>query len=180
MWHPYEAEFSHLPEFCVAGRDKWIARVPIVCFSIVERHHPDCVLQQFGLAQQPPDDVVYDDRLYRIDLRGKVEKNWRDEHRLSILEWDMRQQQICHALPQIGEMPRDHAYYRRYRPVTRKYVDRNSAKLDIMVMCSENDFIGCFVFLEYMYDMNVESIYLLFQQIWFDLTNIHLKTFCYI
>ena len=180
MWHPYEAEFSHLPEFCVAGRDKWIARVPIVCFSIVERHHPDCVLQQFGLAQQPPDDVVYDDRLYRIDLRGKVEKNWRDEHRLSILEWDMRQQQICHAPPQIGEMPRDHAYYRRYRPVTRKYVDRNSAKLDIMVMCSENDFIGCFVFLEYMYDMNVESIYLLFQQIWFDLTNIHLKTFCYI
>ncbi|KAK9989648.1 hypothetical protein SO802_029887 [Lithocarpus litseifolius] len=30
-------------------------------------------------------------------------------------------------------MPRNHAYYRWYRPVTRKYVDRNSAKLDIMI-----------------------------------------------
>ncbi|KAK9997357.1 hypothetical protein SO802_022043 [Lithocarpus litseifolius] len=30
-------------------------------------------------------------------------------------------------------MPRDHAYYRWYRPVTRKYVDHNNAKLDIMI-----------------------------------------------
>ena len=112
MWLPYEAEFTHLPEFCIAGRDTWTARVPLVCFCIVERHHLDRVLRQFGLAQQPPDDVVYDDRLHEIDLRGKVEKNWRDEHRLSILEWDMRQQQICHAPPQIGEMPHDDAYYR--------------------------------------------------------------------
>ena len=78
-----------------------------------------------------------------------------EEHRLYILEWDRRQQQIFHAPPQIGEMPRDHAYYRWYRLVTRKYVDRRSAKLDIMVMCSENDFIGCFVFLEYMYERRI-------------------------
>ena len=90
MWQPYEAEFTHLPEFCIAGRDTWTARVPLVCFCIVERLHPNRVLRQFGLAQQPPNDVVYDDRLYGIDLRGKVEKNWRDERRLSILEWDMR------------------------------------------------------------------------------------------
>ncbi|KAF3947896.1 hypothetical protein CMV_026038 [Castanea mollissima] len=30
-------------------------------------------------------------------------------------------------------MPRNHDYYRWYRPVTRKYVDRNSAKLDISI-----------------------------------------------
>ena len=90
MWQPYEAELGHLPEFCVAGRDTWIARVPLLCFCIVERHHPDCVLRQFGLAQQPPDNVVYDDRLHGIDLCGKVEKNWREEHGPYILEWDMR------------------------------------------------------------------------------------------
>ena len=127
----------------------------LVCFCIVERQHPEHVLQQFRLAQQPPDNVVYDDRLHGIDLRGKVEKNWREEHRPYILEWDRRQQQICDAPLQIGEMPRDHAYYRWYCPVTRKYVDRNNAKLDIMVMCSENDFISCFVFLEYMYERRI-------------------------
>ena len=136
MWQPYEAHFGHLPEFCIAGRDTWTARVPLVCFCIVERHHPDSVLRQFGLAQERPDHVVYDDRLHKIDLRGKVGKNWREEHGPYIISWEMRRQQLCHAPPQIGEMPRNHAYYVWYRPVTRKYVDRNSAKLDIMVMCS--------------------------------------------
>ena len=46
-------------------------------------------------------------RLHRIDLRGKVEKNWREEHGPYILTWDMRQQRLCHAPPQIGEMPYD-------------------------------------------------------------------------
>ena len=130
MWQPYEADFGHFPEFYVAGRDTWTARVPLMCFCIVERHHPDCVLRQFGLAQEPPD------RLHRIDLRGKVEKNWREEHGPYIISWDMRRQQVCYAPPQIGEMPHDHAYYLWYCPITRKYVDRNSVKLDIMVMCS--------------------------------------------
>uniref|UniRef100_A0A7N2LQC6 Aminotransferase-like plant mobile domain-containing protein n=1 Tax=Quercus lobata TaxID=97700 RepID=A0A7N2LQC6_QUELO len=104
-----------------------------LCFCIVERYHPDHVLRQFGLAQEPPDDVVYDDRLHRIDLHGKVEKNWREEHGPYIISWEMRRQQVCHASPLIGEMPRDHAYYLWYRPVTQKYVNYNSAKLDIMI-----------------------------------------------
>ncbi|KAL0001079.1 hypothetical protein SO802_014860 [Lithocarpus litseifolius] len=133
MWQPYEADLGRLPAFCVAGRDTWTARVPLVCFCIVETHHPDRVLRQFGLAQERPDHVVYDHRLHRINLRGKVEKNWREEHGPYILTWDMRQQRLCHAPPQIGEMPHDHAYYRWYRLVTRKYVDRNNAKLDIMI-----------------------------------------------
>ncbi|XP_030929993.1 leucine-rich repeat extensin-like protein 5 isoform X1 [Quercus lobata] len=133
VWQPYEADFGHLPEFCVAGRDTWTARVPLVCFCIIERHYPDRVLRQFGLAQQQPDNAVYDDRLHKIDLRGKVEKNWREEHGPYIISWEMRRQQLCHAPPQIGEMPRNHAYYVWYRPITRKYVVRNNAKLDIMI-----------------------------------------------
>ena len=80
MWQPYEADLGCLLAFCVARRDTWMARVPLVCFCIVKRHHPDRVLRQFGLAQQPPNNVVYDDRLHGIDLGGKVGKNWKDEH----------------------------------------------------------------------------------------------------
>ncbi|KAK9989649.1 hypothetical protein SO802_029888 [Lithocarpus litseifolius] len=60
---PYEADLGRLPAFCVAGRDTWTARVPLMCFCIVEIHHPDRVLRQFGLAQERPDHVVYDHRL---------------------------------------------------------------------------------------------------------------------
>ena len=92
MWQPYEVNFSHLSDFCVAGRDTWTARVPLVCFCMVETHHPNRVLRQFGLVQERPDHVVYDDRLYRIDWCEKVEKNLKEEHGPYILTWDMRQQ----------------------------------------------------------------------------------------
>ena len=52
MWQPYEADFGHLLDFCVARRDMWTARVPLVCFCIVETHHLDRVLRQFGLAHE--------------------------------------------------------------------------------------------------------------------------------
>ena len=53
-----------------------------------------------------------------------------------IHEWDTQQEQVHHAPPQIGDMPCDHAYYHWYHLITQMYVDHNSAKLDIMVMCS--------------------------------------------
>ena len=74
-------------------------------------------------------------RLNAIDLRGKVDKNWREVHAGYIQEWDT-QQRVHHAPSQIGDMPRDHAYCHWYHLITRMYVDHNSAKLDIMVMCS--------------------------------------------
>ena len=53
-----------------------------------------------------------------------------------IHEWDTQQQHVHHASPQIGDMPHDHRYLRWYHKITRKYVNCNNAKLDIMVMCS--------------------------------------------
>nr|POE67315.1 hypothetical protein CFP56_59273 [Quercus suber] len=47
-----ELDFGHLPDFCVARKDTWIARVPLVCFCIVEIHHPDCVLRQYDGSRE--------------------------------------------------------------------------------------------------------------------------------
>ena len=136
MWQPYEAILGCLLAFYVAVRDMWKAIVLLVCFYIVETHYPDRVLRRFGLVRAEPICVETSVRLHAIDLRGKVDKNWTEVHAAYIEEWDTRQQRVCHAPPQIGKMPRNHAYNRWYRPITRKYVDHNSAKLDIMVMCS--------------------------------------------
>lgn len=88
MWQPYESELSHLPAFCVAGKDMWRAVVPLVCFYIVEKHQPDRVLRQFGLMQDIPADVDTNERLHGIDLRGKVDRNWRRVvHAVHIHRW---------------------------------------------------------------------------------------------
>ncbi|XP_075663205.1 serine/threonine-protein phosphatase 7 long form homolog [Castanea sativa] len=65
VWQPYEAELGHLPTFCVARRDMWTARVPLVCFWLVEKHTPDRVLRQFGMVQEIPEDVDTDDAFIR-------------------------------------------------------------------------------------------------------------------
>ncbi|KAK9998946.1 hypothetical protein SO802_018549 [Lithocarpus litseifolius] len=30
VWQPYEAEFGHLPAYCLSGREMWTARVPLI------------------------------------------------------------------------------------------------------------------------------------------------------
>nr|POF19632.1 serine/threonine-protein phosphatase 7 long form like [Quercus suber] len=80
VWEPYKDELAHLPPFCVAGRDIWTTRVPLVCFWLVEKHTPDCVLRQFGMVQEIPPYVDTDEAIHAIDLRGKITVNWRDKH----------------------------------------------------------------------------------------------------
>uniref|UniRef100_A0A7N2MYQ3 Aminotransferase-like plant mobile domain-containing protein n=1 Tax=Quercus lobata TaxID=97700 RepID=A0A7N2MYQ3_QUELO len=72
VWQPYETELAHLPAFCVVGRDVWTAKVPLVCFWLVEKHTLDRVLRQFGMVQEIPPYVDTDDTLHDIDLRGKI------------------------------------------------------------------------------------------------------------
>nr|POE70682.1 serine/threonine-protein phosphatase 7 long form like [Quercus suber] len=105
VWEPYQDDLAHLPPFCVAGRDVWTARVPLVCFWLVERHTPDRVLRQFGMVQEIPLYVDTDDALHAIDLRGKIE----------------------------GAMSPTHPYFGWYHRVTWRFVDHTSASLILMV-----------------------------------------------
>ena len=88
VWQPYEVELNCLPVFRVTGRDVWTARVPLVCFWLVEKHTSDRVVRQFGMVQEIPQNVDTDKALHAIDLRGKIEVNWRDRHWSHIQVWN--------------------------------------------------------------------------------------------
>nr|POF03097.1 transcription initiation factor tfiid subunit 4b [Quercus suber] len=105
VWEPYQGDLAHLPPFCVAGRDVWTARVPLVCFWLVEKHTLDRVFRQFGMVQEIPLYVDTDDALHDIDLRGKIE----------------------------GDMSLAHPYFGWYDRVTWMFVDHTSASLLITV-----------------------------------------------
>ena len=97
VWQPYEVELARLPAFCVAGRDVWTARVPLVCFWLVEKHTPDRVVRQFGMVQEIPPNVDIDEALHAIDLRRKMAVNWRDKHYGHIQVWNSRARSLCHG-----------------------------------------------------------------------------------
>nr|POE69348.1 serine/threonine-protein phosphatase 7 long form like [Quercus suber] len=133
VWEPYQDDLAHLPPFCVAGRDVWTTKVPLVCFWLVEKHTPDRVLRQFGMIQEIPPYVDTDDALHDIDLKGKIEVNWRDKHDGHIRVWNSRAQSLCHGAQPQGLMSPAHPYFGWYDRVTWRFVDHTSASLLIMV-----------------------------------------------
>ena len=145
VWQPYEAELAHLPAFCVAGRDVWTARVPFVCFWLVEKHTPDRVVRQFGMVQEIPPYVDTDDALHDIDLRGKIEVNWREKHYGHIQVWNTKARTLCHGVRLEGDMSPAHPYFDWYDRVTWRFVDHTTASLLIMVIATTFLFKFCCV-----------------------------------
>jgi len=62
----------------------WRSKIPLICFWLVEFHLPDHVLRQFVLKQEQPEDFDTNRELHKVDVRVKVEKNWRVEHAIHI------------------------------------------------------------------------------------------------
>ena len=114
----------------------WRSKVPLICFWLVEFHLPDRVLRQFGLKQEQPEDADTNRDLHKIDARGKVDKNWRVEHAVHIQKWNNRSEYVCHGERIEEVMPRHHPYMVWYHRITRLYIDRDSAKMEILVMCT--------------------------------------------
>ena len=109
----------------------WTATVPLMCFHIIEKHTPDCVVRQFGMIQEIPRDVDTDEVLHKIDLRGKVGVNWMRKHAEHILNWGNHLERHFKVL--LGDMPPQHAYFGWFYRVTQRFIDRPGAKLTMMV-----------------------------------------------
>ena len=131
VWQPYEAELEDIQTWCVAGKAVWMAMVPLVCFHLVEKHTLDRVVRQFGMIQDIPRDVDTNIVLHRIDLRWKVDVDWTRKHARHIIEWGNLLEQRCEAM--LGDMPPYHAYFDQFHRVTRRFIDREGAKLILMV-----------------------------------------------
>ncbi|KAL0404481.1 UNVERIFIED_CONTAM: Serine/threonine-protein phosphatase 7 long form [Sesamum radiatum] len=80
-------ELQSLPAY--ATRTPWNIRCPLINYSIVEMHHVERVLRQFGMIQDiPPNPLVSERRLHQIDRRGRRGEDWVAFHRDYILKWN--------------------------------------------------------------------------------------------
>ncbi|KAI4384300.1 hypothetical protein MLD38_002473 [Melastoma candidum] len=116
VWHPYTDDVcARLPDYCLDGQESWRARVPLICFSIVEWHYPDRVIRQFGDEQIIPGQCDAETRLHRIDMRGKSSDNWMHIHADYIQLWHHRG---SHVVPLHWEHDGEYAtwYMRHSRP----------------------------------------------------------------
>ena len=107
------------------------ARVPLICFPIIEYYYPDRVLRQFGGFQSQPQALVDTAALHAKGLRGRHDWNWATEHASWIAEWDSRRERIIQlANDPTGTSP---DYLPWYQGITRRYIGRTGAMFGYMV-----------------------------------------------
>ncbi|KAK9988185.1 hypothetical protein SO802_028424 [Lithocarpus litseifolius] len=68
VWEPYLNDLGSLPAYCTAGQHIWRSIVPLIHFWVVEGHHPERVLRQFGMKQGRPETVDTSIELHKITL----------------------------------------------------------------------------------------------------------------
>jgi len=110
----------HVPDMCRA-------RVPLICFALVEWHHPDRVMRQFGMDQAIPFPPMDMSKMHKVDLRGKSDYNWPEKHARWVELWDNRNNYIAIAPAIIQPLYQYSDYMRWYLKRTRKYISRAGA-----------------------------------------------------
>ncbi|XP_020259550.1 serine/threonine-protein phosphatase 7 long form homolog [Asparagus officinalis] len=115
-WMPYELVLESLPDICREGKDVWRARIPLICFEIVEIHVPDRVLRQFGLRQHIPRPV---ERIERAWIKGAHHANWEIIRQAYIGSWDLREEQV---VMERADAPDLGVYLWWYWGITRRWI----------------------------------------------------------
>ncbi|XP_028769955.1 serine/threonine-protein phosphatase 7 long form homolog [Neltuma alba] len=128
IWQPYESSEVRqlIPEYCLATPEIWLASVPLICFHIIEWHHPDRVLRQFGRQQPIPVMPVHLGNYHTIQLRGRISTNWTEEYSNFIEAWNRWPHAVVDAPLALGELDRTSEYMQWYWRHTRRWIQRVS------------------------------------------------------
>ncbi|XP_057961052.1 serine/threonine-protein phosphatase 7 long form homolog isoform X2 [Malania oleifera] len=133
IWRPYTDDIiADLPTDYAVGSDLWVARVPLVCFHIIEWYLPDRVLRQFGYRQGIPDPFltsgvdVHGQDLHNIDGRGRGVTNWTIVHDMYVTAWEHRREHIIPVKAEDGPLRSDDPYFSWYRSITRRFLNRTA------------------------------------------------------
>ncbi|KAL9682308.1 hypothetical protein QQ045_014103 [Rhodiola kirilowii] len=124
IWRPYdEGMFQWLNPTCLEGRETtWRADVPLICFNIIEWHHPGHVARQYDFLQGIPVNAVgCSDECHGMDR--KKNRDWGVFHARYIAMWVNRHERLIDgdmALPGNQIDIATSQYYEWYATHTRR------------------------------------------------------------
>ena len=106
--------------------------MPLIHFWVVEGHHPERVLRQFGMKQGIPVDVDTSIELHKITLQGKHHEDWAEVHAPHIAKW-AADATIADAPAFHGEMSYNDEYMVWFRPRTIRHITKETSYWDTLV-----------------------------------------------
>ncbi|KAL0334025.1 UNVERIFIED_CONTAM: Serine/threonine-protein phosphatase 7 long form [Sesamum angustifolium] len=90
----------------------WRSICPLIFYAIVEMHHPERVLRQFGMMQNIPDQPdTRDMSLHKITRSNRMGTDWVLQHILYITRWQRRYDTVIERQPISNRRDTDRGYW---------------------------------------------------------------------
>ncbi|KAK4398277.1 Serine/threonine-protein phosphatase 7 long form [Sesamum angolense] len=105
----------------------WRSTCPLIFYAIVEMHHPERVLRQFGMMQNIPDQPdTRDMSLHKITRSNRTGTDWVLQHILYITRWQRRYDTVIQRQPISNRRDTDRGYWEWYNNITRHFVSSST------------------------------------------------------
>ena len=95
---------------------------PLIMWAVVEWHHPERVIRQFGMRQGIPDGCDTSRTLHALDRRGRTGEDWSLRHRDYVEHWDHRLDHVVPGVFDAAHMLDFDPYMIWYRRITRRFI----------------------------------------------------------
>ncbi|KAL0278083.1 UNVERIFIED_CONTAM: hypothetical protein Sradi_7297300 [Sesamum radiatum] len=101
IWQPYDMDLECIIAYAADFTPElWRSACPLIFYAIVEIHHPEWVLRQFGMSQnisEMPDSR--DMTLHQISRKAHTGTDWGVQYILHIRRWQRRRDTIVNRPP---------------------------------------------------------------------------------
>ncbi|KAL0404939.1 UNVERIFIED_CONTAM: Serine/threonine-protein phosphatase 7 long form [Sesamum radiatum] len=114
IWQPYDMDSDRIMAYAADFTPElWRSTCPLIFYAIVEIHHPERVLRQFGMRQNIPE--MPDSRdmtLHQISRKARTGTDWGVQHILHIRRWQRRRDTIVNRPPISNERHTERGYWK--------------------------------------------------------------------
>ncbi|KAL0312306.1 UNVERIFIED_CONTAM: Serine/threonine-protein phosphatase 7 long form [Sesamum radiatum] len=129
IWQPYDMDSDRIMAYAADFTPElWRSTCPLIFYAIVEIHHPERVLRQFGMRQNIPE--MPDSRdmtLHQISRKARTGTDWGVQHILHIRRWQRRRDTIVNRPPISNERHTERGYWEWYN-ITRRFVSSSTSR----------------------------------------------------
>ncbi|KAL0383024.1 UNVERIFIED_CONTAM: protein MAINTENANCE OF MERISTEMS [Sesamum calycinum] len=130
IWQPYDMESNVIMAYAGDFNPQlWRSICPLIFYAIVEMHHPERVLRQFGIMQNIPDQPdTLDMSLHKITHSNRRGTDWILQHILYITRLQRRYDTVIQRQPISNRRDTDRGYWKWYNNITRHFVSSSTSR----------------------------------------------------
>ncbi|KAL0320256.1 UNVERIFIED_CONTAM: protein MAINTENANCE OF MERISTEMS [Sesamum radiatum] len=127
IWQPYDLDSDVIMAYAADFNPQlWRSSCPLIFYAIVEMHHPERVLRQFGMRQNIPEAIDTRDMSLHQIRKNRTGTDWNLQHIQYISRWQKRYDTVVQRPPISNRRDTERGYWEWYNNITRHFVSSST------------------------------------------------------